>query len=110
MCTGVVKSDLEMYLEEKLVPRATNIDILYPWKTCEVRYLVLSMMVKDDLAIPISIIASESTFSTGGRVLDCYTSSLKSSTAEDIIFLKDRTYGEFKFCKFQQNYFSLKLS
>ncbi|KMT05895.1 hypothetical protein BVRB_7g165530 [Beta vulgaris subsp. vulgaris] len=56
MCTGAVKSDLEMNLEEKLIPRATNIDILYHWKTCEVRYPLLSRMAKDVLAIPISTV------------------------------------------------------
>ncbi|XP_021760115.1 zinc finger BED domain-containing protein RICESLEEPER 1-like [Chenopodium quinoa] len=88
------KSDLQIYLEEPLIPRATNINILYHWKTNVVRYPILSKMARDILAIPISTVASESAFSTGGRVLDCYRSSLKPNTAEAIICLKDWTFGE----------------
>lgn len=94
--TGVLKSDLQMYLEEPLVPRATNINILYHWRTNEVRFPVLALMAKDVLAIPISTVAFESVFSTTGRVLDCYRSSLKSSTAEAVVCLKDWTFGEAK--------------
>ena len=83
-----------MYLEEPLIPRATNINILYHWKTNAMRYPILSKMARDILAIPISTVASESAFSTGGRVLDCYRSSLKPDTAEAIICLKDWTFGE----------------
>uniref|UniRef100_A0A803L1D2 BED-type domain-containing protein n=1 Tax=Chenopodium quinoa TaxID=63459 RepID=A0A803L1D2_CHEQI len=88
------KSDLQIYLEEPLIPRATNINILYHWKTNVVRYPILSKMARDILAIPISTVASESAFSTGGRVLDCYRSSLKPNTAEAIICLKGWTFGE----------------
>ncbi|KAL2903213.1 Zinc finger BED domain-containing protein RICESLEEPER 2 [Bienertia sinuspersici] len=75
------KSDLIMYLEEPLIHRATNINILYHWKTNAVRYPILSKMARDILAIPISTVASEPAFSTGGRVLDCYRRSLKPATA-----------------------------
>jgi hypothetical protein len=34
------------------------------------RYQVLSKMARDVLAVPISTVASESVFSTGGRILD----------------------------------------
>lgn len=56
------KSDLQMYLEEPLIPRATNINILYHWKTNAVRYPFLSKMAWAILAIPISTVASESSF------------------------------------------------
>ncbi|CAL5213216.1 unnamed protein product [Lathyrus oleraceus] len=37
------------------------------------------------LATPVSTVASESAFSTGGRVLECYRSSLSPAVAEGLI-------------------------
>ena len=67
--TVSMKSDLEMYFEEQLVPRSINLDILAHWKENASRYAVLSLMARDILAIPLSIVASESAFSIGGRLL-----------------------------------------
>ncbi|KAG8379184.1 hypothetical protein BUALT_Bualt07G0061900 [Buddleja alternifolia] len=81
------KSELDVYLEEKLHPSQNNnnFDILEYWKNNESKFPVLSRMAKDILAIPVSSIASESTFSTGGRVLSKFHSSLLLSTVEALI-------------------------
>jgi hypothetical protein len=42
-------------------------------------------MVRDVLATPVSTVASESAFSTGGRVIDTYRSSLNPQMAEALI-------------------------
>ncbi|KAK2421444.1 zinc finger BED domain-containing protein DAYSLEEPER [Trifolium repens] len=42
-------------------------------------------MTADVLAIPISTVASESTFSAGGRVIDPFRASLDSSTVQTLI-------------------------
>lgn len=76
------------------MPRVDNLNILDYWKTHEVRYPTLARMARDILAIPISTVASESAFSTGGRVLDAYRISLKPSNVEAIICLRDWVYGE----------------
>ena len=47
------------------------------------------MMAKDILAIPLSTVASESAFSTGGRVLDVFRSSLAPNTVEALIYAQD---------------------
>ena len=51
-------------------------DILRWWKINSERFPILSTLARDVLAVPISTIASEYAFSTGGRVLDSYRSSL----------------------------------
>uniref|UniRef100_A0A803N211 HAT C-terminal dimerisation domain-containing protein n=1 Tax=Chenopodium quinoa TaxID=63459 RepID=A0A803N211_CHEQI len=84
-----MKSEMDMYYEEPLMPRSSNIDILAYWRTCSVRYPVLAQMAKDVLAVPVSTVASESAFSTESRVLDCYRSSLKLEIVESFIFLRD---------------------
>lgn len=89
-----VKSELECYLEENLVPRTNNLNILDYWRTHEIRYSTVARMARDILSIPISTVASESAFSIDGRVLDAYSGSLKPSTVEAIICLIDWVYGE----------------
>ncbi|XP_062080631.1 zinc finger BED domain-containing protein RICESLEEPER 2-like [Humulus lupulus] len=60
-----VKSELELYLEEKLIPRTDEFfDICNYWKVTGLKYPVLNMIAKDIFVVPISTIASESTFST----------------------------------------------
>ena len=46
-------------------------------------------MARDLLAIPISTVASESVFSTSGRVLDSYRSSLGDKTIECLVCAQD---------------------
>ena len=49
------------------------------------RYRILFQVVRDVLAILVSTVASESAFSTEGRVLDPFCSSLSSNTIEALI-------------------------
>ncbi|XP_054786855.1 zinc finger BED domain-containing protein RICESLEEPER 2-like [Prosopis cineraria] len=55
------------------------------WRANSSKYKVLSMMARDVLAIPVSTVASESTLSTGGRVVDSYRSSLSPKMTEVLI-------------------------
>uniref|UniRef100_A0A803KMV6 HAT C-terminal dimerisation domain-containing protein n=1 Tax=Chenopodium quinoa TaxID=63459 RepID=A0A803KMV6_CHEQI len=71
-----IKSKIDMYYEEPLIPRGTNLDILSYWRTCSVRYPILAKIAKDVLVVLVSTVASESTFSTGSRVLDCYRTNM----------------------------------
>jgi len=59
-----------MYLEETKLPHVEVFDVLGYWRTNQGRYPLLSKMARDILTIPLSTVASESTFSVGGRVLD----------------------------------------
>ncbi|KAF1883249.1 hypothetical protein Lal_00030354 [Lupinus albus] len=72
-------SKLDGYLEKSLLPRTEcEFDILNWWKTNGAKYPTLQTIVKDLLAIPISTIASESTFNTSGRFLTPHRRSSKS--------------------------------
>ncbi|CAK8563417.1 unnamed protein product [Lathyrus sativus] len=57
-----------------------EINVLEWWKVNSGQYPILANIARDVLAIPISIVASESAFSTGERVLDPYHSSLTPTT------------------------------
>ena len=80
------KSELDCYLEESLLPRTQDhFDILTWWKTNGIKYPILSEIARDILAIPISSVASESAFSTGGRCLSQHRSKLLPKTLEALM-------------------------
>ncbi|KAF7832006.1 zinc finger BED domain-containing protein RICESLEEPER 2-like [Senna tora] len=70
------KNEVEKYLAEAIIDVDDKFDVLHWWKTNMSRFRVLSCIARDVLAVPVSTIASESAFSTGGRVLDTFRSSL----------------------------------
>ncbi|KAH0691482.1 hypothetical protein KY289_018840 [Solanum tuberosum] len=94
------KSDLDKYLLDDL-EKSKNFNILAWWKSSSERYPIVSKIARDVLVIPVSTVASESAFSTGGRILDCYRSSLSPKTAEALIcsqqWLRTATFKEYKF-------------
>ncbi|KAG5548554.1 hypothetical protein RHGRI_014043 [Rhododendron griersonianum] len=86
---GVGKSEVDRYLEETCENDVPNFDLLNWWKVNSPRYAVLSQVARDLLAIPVSSVASESAFSTGGRVLDRFRSSLTPKLVECLICGQD---------------------
>lgn len=79
------KTELETYLSEANVEGNDKFDLLLWWKQNSGRFPILSSMVRDVLATPVSTVASESAFSTGGRVLEPFRSSLSPKIAEGLI-------------------------
>ncbi|KAH9659476.1 BED-type domain-containing protein [Citrus sinensis] len=65
------KSDLDRYLEDPLVKRTPDFDVLQWWKM--------------NKAIHVTTVASESAFSTGGRTLSPHRSRLHPDTLEAIM-------------------------
>ncbi|KAL5749229.1 hypothetical protein ACOSP7_023832 [Xanthoceras sorbifolium] len=75
-------SELDAYLQEKVLPNAIYFDILIWWKANASKYLILFRVARDVLDIPVSTVASESAFSTGGRVVSPHRSRLHPNTLE----------------------------
>jgi hypothetical protein len=83
-----MKSELQEYLDEGLYdvsPNITSFSALDWWRNNSMKYRILSKMAANILAIPISTVASESTFSAGGRVIDEFRSRLSEESVEALI-------------------------
>ncbi|XP_024965962.1 zinc finger BED domain-containing protein RICESLEEPER 2-like [Cynara cardunculus var. scolymus] len=87
------KSELEVYLGESTIDDTNNFDILRWWKVNSERFPIFSKLARDVLVVPISTVASESTFSTSGRVLDNFRSSLSPKMVEALICTQDWLRG-----------------
>ncbi|KAL5825225.1 hypothetical protein ACOSQ3_021288 [Xanthoceras sorbifolium] len=84
-----MKSELDQYLEESLMPRAQEFDILDWWKLNQLKYPTLSKMASDILSIPFSTVTPDSVFDTTSKKIDSYRSSLRPVTLEALICAKD---------------------
>ncbi|KAM0056897.1 putative HAT dimerization domain, ribonuclease H-like superfamily, hAT-like transposase, RNase-H [Helianthus debilis subsp. tardiflorus] len=87
--TSLNKSELDKYLDEDREPMDARFHILKWWKVQQCRYPVLAKMARDILAIPVSTVASESAFSTGGRVLVSFRTSLTPRMVEALVCAQD---------------------
>ncbi|XP_043818222.1 zinc finger BED domain-containing protein RICESLEEPER 2-like [Manihot esculenta] len=83
------KTELEVYLSEAIQEEKDDFDIMKWWKINSERFPILGKMARDILAIPVSTVASESAFSTGGRVLDSFRSSLTPKIVEGLICVQN---------------------
>ncbi|CAN1284976.1 Zinc finger BED domain-containing protein RICESLEEPER 2, partial [Linum perenne] len=79
------------YLEEKLhiAKNKSEFSVIEWWKDNREKYKVLSQIACDIMAIPITSVASEAAFSTGGRVIDPSRASLGVKTVEALLCTQD---------------------
>jgi len=83
-------NELDRYLDDEYVPiEADNFNILDWWKVAGTRYPTLSKIARDIFAIPVSTVASESAFSTSGRVLSEHRSRLTPEILEALMWSQD---------------------
>ncbi|CAD6256653.1 unnamed protein product [Miscanthus lutarioriparius] len=82
------KSEIDTYLEEPLEGDNDDFDILTWWKSRSDKFPVLSTMVRDFLAIPLSTVSSESAFSLRERILGERRSSLMPEMLEALVCAK----------------------
>ncbi|XP_056689129.1 zinc finger BED domain-containing protein RICESLEEPER 2-like [Spinacia oleracea] len=83
--SGEAKIKLDKYLEEDTEEDDDEFDILGWWKFNSARFPTMGRMSRDVLAVPISTVASESAFSTEGRVLDNFRSSLSPVVVQGLV-------------------------
>ncbi|KAJ7978967.1 zinc finger BED domain-containing protein DAYSLEEPER-like [Quillaja saponaria] len=84
-----MKSELDQYLDESLLPRVPDFDVLGWWKLNKLKYPTLSKMARDILTVPVSTVPSDSIFDTKGKEMDQYRSSLRPETVEALVCAKD---------------------
>ena len=85
-----LKYELDVYLDEGLfISQDYKFDALAWWKEKSMKFRILSKLASNVLAVPITTVASEATFSAGGRVIDPYRSSLAPETVQMLICTGD---------------------
>jgi hypothetical protein len=88
----LAKSELDTYIEEEFVRTYERFEIQSWWRTNAIKYPALLAMARDLLAIPLSIVPSESAFSIDGRILADNRSSMTPETLECLVCCKDWLY------------------
>ncbi|KAM0906831.1 hypothetical protein ACQ4PT_016531 [Festuca glaucescens] len=84
----LVHTELDLYLEEPTLPRTKDFDIINWWKFGGIKYPTLQLIAHDILPIPVTTVASESAFSTSGRILSPHRSRLAPKCVEAIMCMQ----------------------
>jgi hypothetical protein len=90
------KFELDRYLDEELVTNSKTFNVLDWWKVAGTRYPTLRRIARDIYAIPVTTVASESAFSTSGRVLSEHRSRLTSKMLEALMCSQDWIRNKYK--------------
>ncbi|KAL4562119.1 hypothetical protein LXL04_034313 [Taraxacum kok-saghyz] len=80
-----IETELRRYLNDPRVAFVKDFDILDWWEKNGLRFPIVARMPKDILSIQMSIVASESAFSTSGRILDEYRTRLTTPIVEALV-------------------------
>ncbi|XP_074302028.1 zinc finger BED domain-containing protein DAYSLEEPER-like [Silene latifolia] len=87
------RSVLDDYLDDSKLNRTDDLNILEFWKVNEIKYGHLAYLARDILSVPLTTVASESTFSIGGRILNKWRSSYIPENVEALITSRSWLYG-----------------
>ncbi|KAG5521724.1 hypothetical protein RHGRI_034071 [Rhododendron griersonianum] len=88
------KLELDHYLSEPALPKSVGFDVLNWWRSHQPKYPILQAMARDLLAIPVSTVASESAFSTSGRLVSPHRSRLHPDTMEALMCAQSWLWAE----------------
>uniref|UniRef100_A0A452YAD7 HAT C-terminal dimerisation domain-containing protein n=1 Tax=Aegilops tauschii subsp. strangulata TaxID=200361 RepID=A0A452YAD7_AEGTS len=94
--TARLQGEIEQYLNDGLVPYTEKFNVLDWWKVAGTRYATLRKVARDIFGIPVTIVASESAFSTGGRKLKEHRSRLTSDMVEVLMCSQDWLRNKYK--------------
>ncbi|PWA80410.1 hypothetical protein CTI12_AA199680 [Artemisia annua] len=84
------ETELDRYLNEDLVTKEDDFDILIWWKNNSERFPILSKIAKDVLAIPLTAVRSMCAFkATNGNLLHDSRSSLPPPIVEALVCIED---------------------
>ena len=95
----VVRDEVDSYLLDHLVQITKEestkyFNILLWWKMNGTKYPILAAIAKDILAIQVSTVALESSFSIGGRVILDFRSSLTPKSVKALICMQNWLRGD----------------
>ena len=94
--TNSFRNELDHYLEEDVLTDNSQFDILVWWKLNGVKYPVLQTIARDILAIPVSTVASESAFSSSGRLVSPHHNRLHLKMIEALMCAQSWLWSEVK--------------
>ncbi|KAH9782184.1 BED-type domain-containing protein [Citrus sinensis] len=85
-----IVSEVKRYLSDPVEdPSNLKLNVLLWWKVNGSKYPILEKIARGILVVPVSTVASESTFSTGRRVIEEYRSSLTPCMIEALIYTEN---------------------
>jgi hypothetical protein len=94
MSSTYVRRELDLYLEETLLSRTQELDIIQWWQHARLKYPSLRKIARDVLAIPMTTVTSEPVFSTNGRIINPHRSRLAPSMIEALMCMQAWSHAD----------------
>jgi hypothetical protein len=94
LSAAAVGCELTAYLDSDNVTAYEEFDLLLWWHDHKLTFLVLSIMARDIMSVPVSIVSSESTFSLTGRIIEERRRRLLPEHVEMLACIKDWEVGD----------------
>ncbi|KAL6569639.1 hypothetical protein OROMI_014153 [Orobanche minor] len=92
---NMINNDFDRYVKDPIEFDDEDFDLLSWWKKFGTpKYPLLARVARDVLAIPVSTISSESSFSTSGRIISPHRCSLRPRTVQALICTQSWLRGE----------------